>query len=687
MGRCARCCGWLSECLIRPDDPPAAHDIKRVGTPVFSVIAGVTLLLLLGDVSYGMSMSTISSALYFLGSLWFLSAAASNVVSAEMAIDSAMFVIAVAIFLNDFDLASGLRVRAWSLMVLLLDACLVVGRFRIPPIAVTVTLVYFVFERVEATVRVGLYEAARFGPREVVELCDCSSPPCSIDPISAFGNLAVIGFVFLLDFYLTRNFASSLRTQLATVRSAVDVAADVADALARYDIDEAESVIANGELPSQLYVSYMQLLQNLSSYKPYLPHSCLVQDEAPARQQRKSLVRFSQSHRTGGHRGSESGWRVEDVSLLRSVAGSNPFANSMETGHYKTNSSCPSRPPMSPTESDDASDLVGSLNSSFRAMGASGIRPMGGSITRRAPPRRKIVTLVCTNRVGYAGDGNDQYLEAAHAEWITKDVDHWCTAVQANKGVVDLVAGDRRYASYNARQPSEGHSVAALRTLFNFCPEDEGKESRFDRLETSSCAVSGHAVCGDFGCTSMMRFMTLGSAPSTLQPLERAAAAWKVRVLVDGDSFERTQFVWEGRLLGAVFSVKRNKTFRLYSMGQPKRGGQRSSQAPEEWMYELAKVDNGKWDEHNEALSKQIAACTRKKSPASAAPPLTSFEEGLMWGLHEVGFSKLTEDIRKPSVKAWEGLVEPAQDQTSPTAAGSECVSGNVDKGVEVVGD
>eukprot|EP00756_Hemistasia_phaeocysticola_P033923 Hpha_TRINITY_DN16493_c4_g1::TRINITY_DN16493_c4_g1_i1::g.159817::m.159817 len=73
-----------------------------------------------------------------------------------------------------------------------------------------------------------------------------------------------------------------MRLQVRRVEASVDVAAVVAAALARYDVDEAEQAIDKDEhLPHELAESYRRLVSNLRGYRAYLPHSCLVHEVTP----------------------------------------------------------------------------------------------------------------------------------------------------------------------------------------------------------------------------------------------------------------------------------------------------------------------------------------------------------------------------------------------------------------------
>eukprot|EP00756_Hemistasia_phaeocysticola_P038317 Hpha_TRINITY_DN16752_c0_g1::TRINITY_DN16752_c0_g1_i1::g.77997::m.77997 len=168
--------------------------------------------------------------------------------------------------------------RPWAYVVLLLDVSLVYSRDHIQPFIITFLLLYLTAESVESAHRYGLYDMGFWGTSvEESSWCYCASPPCTVPALSAFVNFVSVCTVFLLDFYLTRRFSTGMREQLVTVESSVRVAAEVAAALARYDVETAADAIhEQRHLPPGLESSYLRLLANLKLYRDYLPEELLV---------------------------------------------------------------------------------------------------------------------------------------------------------------------------------------------------------------------------------------------------------------------------------------------------------------------------------------------------------------------------------------------------------------------------
>eukprot|EP00756_Hemistasia_phaeocysticola_P017601 Hpha_TRINITY_DN15549_c0_g1::TRINITY_DN15549_c0_g1_i1::g.107175::m.107175 len=344
------------------------------------------------------------------------------------------------ILLDMYYVAQGLS-RQWSFIVLLLDMSLVFDRPRTVPYVLAFTLLWLVVDTCESSFRMGLYDLVYDSPTLI---CDCANPPCP-DPPPAVGNLVMSVVVLLIDFHLTRGFSRDLRLQLRRVNASVEVASKVTAALARYGVDDAEAaILGGGDLPDALAESFLQLLSNLRSYRAYLPHSCLVLNE-------------------NGPQADEEAQGSEHEDL--------------DVESYEEDSKTPPDTPKSERSSTSGSSLH--------------LVQKTTSVQLKAAARRSRVSLAAGNKIGYLS--SEDLSGPLNARWIAADVERWCAAVQAVHGVVDLIGGDRRYASFNARKGCGTHASAAIEVLAS---RGEG--------EWSGCVVTGQAVCGDFGSASVL---------------------------------------------------------------------------------------------------------------------------------------------------------------------------------------
>eukprot|EP00756_Hemistasia_phaeocysticola_P031727 Hpha_TRINITY_DN16371_c6_g5::TRINITY_DN16371_c6_g5_i1::g.58557::m.58557 len=190
----------------------------------------------------------------------------TNAVKLIYVVDTFLVACTVGILLHDLgEVTRSFPFRAWTILIVMLDVACVFKRDSVTRFAVPVILVYNAAVSVESFERFGLFEVGYWGTvREEVSQCSCASPPCSLSLISTFLQFGGISFVILADTYFTRGFASALQLQLRRMEASVDVVANVAAALVRYDVDEAAKAIDSGkDLPEELVVSFRRLLSNL----------------------------------------------------------------------------------------------------------------------------------------------------------------------------------------------------------------------------------------------------------------------------------------------------------------------------------------------------------------------------------------------------------------------------------------
>eukprot|EP00756_Hemistasia_phaeocysticola_P040336 Hpha_TRINITY_DN16859_c1_g11::TRINITY_DN16859_c1_g11_i1::g.152555::m.152555 len=274
----AKAC-WLrcSEWFVRKEDSVEDRYIKRAVTPLILCIAPLNTFFLWITLAEGSIRLAVVQCMWLAGYATFL---AGGMLRRDMRVvlDVLLLVMTVANILGDATNIADMRPRQWSFIVIFLDAALVFERRRTIPLMIGLTLAWLLVATTEFAFRFGLVEAARSVSSGV---CSCPSPPCEISMEDAYGGWLVSSIVVLIDFYLTSRFATERSLQLKRIGSSVEVAAEVAAALARYDVDGASDAIteAGGDLPEELADSYRLLLGNLLLYRPYLPAALFARAE------------------------------------------------------------------------------------------------------------------------------------------------------------------------------------------------------------------------------------------------------------------------------------------------------------------------------------------------------------------------------------------------------------------------
>eukprot|EP00756_Hemistasia_phaeocysticola_P001934 Hpha_TRINITY_DN11336_c0_g1::TRINITY_DN11336_c0_g1_i1::g.62977::m.62977 len=606
-------CKWLSECTVRESDSEEDALVKRVAFPLSVVMTVSGTLWALLYAAQTLWLYAITSAIGAVGCAGFVMGAKWHFVQPAKLADVTIIILTVVVCGLDAAAASLSRPREWMYVVLLLDLLLVCHRYHVTVIVVCTVLVYLAVERLEAMSRFGLYDLGYWGASTEDSACNCPSPPCSIDFVEAGAGYAPPAIVFVADFVLTRGFATGLRDQLRAVQSSVDVAANIAAALANYDVEGAASAIQSEEaLPKEMAEPFRMLVANLRSYKAYLPHSCLVR-EAEA-----SLSPSSHSSSVGREGTSSS---KDPVSVI-SPQGSNPKSNPRWSTGPKSNPRWSTGSLISDTWAQH--NRSKSRNASIMDRRESVVqRGMA-----RAKTRRVRGSLAAGNMTQYLSS-HDDLAGAEHREWMSEDVEAWCKATLLNKGVVDLVSGDRRCSSFNARVTCAEHANAAIHLLFS---RPEG---------STGAVVTGQAVCGDFGSHDMIRFMVLGAVSKSFYTVERVAAAWKTAVLIDNEAHGTASFHWEALLIGAVRVTKRDTSTKMSRLFNVTARKEELEHVEEEWMYRVGNMQPGKHAEENEAVEKRIKDIVAKFQSAPQAPCQSGPDspKDVLWNLEDVGLS------------------------------------------------
>ncbi|KAJ9450844.1 hypothetical protein DIPPA_14814 [Diplonema papillatum] len=198
----------------------------------------------------------------------------------------AMFVIQmlVMLFVMDVNLASLSMTRSWTFLVVVLDVLLVSKAPRWVSTSAAVSgVVGLCIVELELATRFGVMDLPGLPSYEkrTEKFCADPSRPACKEPPCATG---VIGFatsangivIFVVDFVSTRAFAESVEVEKQRIRRSISVAHHVAVLLAEFNLEAANAALSSSseDVPQGLLDAFGQLVANLESYRPYLPHSC-----------------------------------------------------------------------------------------------------------------------------------------------------------------------------------------------------------------------------------------------------------------------------------------------------------------------------------------------------------------------------------------------------------------------------
>eukprot|EP00756_Hemistasia_phaeocysticola_P046123 Hpha_TRINITY_DN19891_c0_g1::TRINITY_DN19891_c0_g1_i1::g.132080::m.132080 len=195
MQRVGECLRRYSECVVRSSDSEEDVRIKRVVTPIFTFVVIIlsynlyAALTVLGGNPF--LVAGVSLAIFALLSFFVCAVLGMHM---GIVIDCILVLLAVSNILVDAYNAAGLRPRSWSLVVIILDTALVLGRHSTITAVISMTLLWMFVASAESAFLFGVY--ARIA--SATPVCDCSDPPCAAGPSSAYSSMGVSTLVLLV---------------------------------------------------------------------------------------------------------------------------------------------------------------------------------------------------------------------------------------------------------------------------------------------------------------------------------------------------------------------------------------------------------------------------------------------------------------------------------------------------------
>eukprot|EP01062_Namystynia_karyoxenos_P043784 TRINITY_DN3206_c0_g2_i1.p1 TRINITY_DN3206_c0_g2~~TRINITY_DN3206_c0_g2_i1.p1 ORF type:complete len:745 (+),score=193.51 TRINITY_DN3206_c0_g2_i1:97-2235(+) len=519
------------------------------------------------------------------------------------------------VFLLDYWCLDFAKTSVWFLNVLVIDLLLTLGASRRSSEIVCAGTIVWTCGTTIVQAMLGEYEA----------------------PGWAVGYWMLTGLVLATDFHCTRTFAESMRQQKAMVDAAICVSEQAAVCLSRYEVEEARMVVEgpDGEgLPDTLRDAYRLLVHNLETYKAYLPQSCLQRQGAEEHSSAPSPTprapspvdddglsdllsetqRSVDSHRVyptselaRGYPTSElctvvsSGLELPRRQSGRSVRASPALPITASSGTAGGPGTASSRRSSGPPHSALAlSTGAGQQHDSPHTPRSEASRASSrldrltslGAIS--TPPVGKVASLIAANRIAFLKHVSAHDPEAVAAA-VSRDMSAFALCTAATRGVIDLVSGDHRFASFGAAGRCPSHRAAAVQCVWQYA----GHAPLFPDCGVAASVCCGQLLCGDFGGSEVRRFMLIGGLPCALAALERLASSWAAPCVIDHKVHNEVGTAWTCRLRDRVLFPKRApEPFLVWEVVAPPPASQ-----GQEWMYELQQHQNANpWALYNKAL-------------------------------------------------------------------------------------
>eukprot|EP01062_Namystynia_karyoxenos_P067995 TRINITY_DN6216_c0_g1_i1.p1 TRINITY_DN6216_c0_g1~~TRINITY_DN6216_c0_g1_i1.p1 ORF type:complete len:799 (+),score=186.08 TRINITY_DN6216_c0_g1_i1:86-2398(+) len=558
-----------------------------------------------------------------------------------------LLALAAAVICDDWGSAARGQGDAWPLGMVVVDVLLALGARRCTVLGVVgaVTL-WLVLRSAEDLFRLGLWDwPYRTGTARPAWLEAHRSGEALIAASCALSRL----IPFLANFVIVRSYVDSLRRSES-------VSQRMAELLGAYDLGAARELLLSPhsrDLTVGMRLALARLLQNLASYKAFLPQSCLV---------------------VGGSEAADYGGEADEVtrdmsegSCRTSPSPSPRFADANRCVHMVHDADTSLAPSLVPPDSFGSfpmggaasalSDMLAhssqSRRSSLQSAGKSSrlaMSPMDaplflrnqnslgsgpstlGPVPGEAPElKRKPVTLVVSNLRGYLRalqQSSNMEMASFHHQLTAKLV----VRVGSARGLIDAVSGDRMTASLNAARTVASHRLGGLRLAWELAsslqvvhrsgsavhvfaqrkrrsssPTHRGRASMLAlQADESDCTLhasvaSGDVACGVLGSESLRRYQYVGPAAAWVHIQERLATRWGAAVVLNEVVKADSEAHFLFRLREMVDLAKPSY------QGAPPHAvweavHQWSEQEHQEWMYQLAERDEANpWKAYNHA--------------------------------------------------------------------------------------
>ena len=433
--------------------------------------------------------------------------------------------------------------RQWPVFVLLVDVLLVSEAPSSISLGVVALCCFWILlTSVESTIRFGLYDARiqgspSFETRNAI--CSCSTLPCPLDIGPALGTLTSASLIFVVDFMCTRGFAAAVLEEKNNILASIDAANLIAGSLSRFDLETAAEQLNNAVIPAELKMSFSCILQNLRSYRPYLPQSCF-----------------------------------RDSSSEEEVEEDNP----------------------------DHSCGSGSGNSGSSSTALSGSQKSRISIVNlRRPFESRVVSLLVANvrNSVLVFQSSNEHFSSLVSVLVTTISD----IINKNKGNFDLFLGDRVFANFGATRMFSSHADSCISAAERIVKEAKTILTPFHQyagdtpLSMNVGMGCGRLACGDLGSDNSMRFSVIGRHSHLVVVVERAGSLLGIDLVCESGMHRLVKTTYEIRVCFQAFLY--NDELELLYEIIPTSGDVEVS----EWMYQLENSGAGKWDIYNKIAS------------------------------------------------------------------------------------
>eukprot|EP01065_Artemidia_motanka_P031879 TRINITY_DN3872_c1_g1_i1.p1 TRINITY_DN3872_c1_g1~~TRINITY_DN3872_c1_g1_i1.p1 ORF type:complete len:779 (+),score=126.66 TRINITY_DN3872_c1_g1_i1:76-2412(+) len=465
--------------------------------------------------------------------------------------------------------------------------------------------------------------------------------------------LRLVPVAFIINFM--QGFSRGLKVEQDRTRASITAAEAITRDLQGYDVLSAAQKVQEcaDRLPLGLLKAFQGLLDNLNSYKPFLPHSCLPHscDETEDEFEEGSPYSgFSSRVKNGGTPVSNK----EKLNLSLATPAASAISPPVESLSASRNKSVGSQ------ESRHSS-------ASFRGSGIAGPGSSSCSILGVDLRRRNLSIIVgnLRNFLVIVRQSHIDQIHQLHCDLLALVV----YRVQGARGTTDGMSGDRFTASLNGARSVGGHQLRAAQVAWGLTQPDltgllqgasaestlktrssgllgqclrldwhrvrkDDDHRRWSGMSAASTAkakseddvqqirpplvlddvsictgvCSGEVLVGNVGCEVFRRFCFVGASATWAHAFERCSTRWRARVIVNGSVKADTDGHFFARLREQIVICKPGHSgLRPQRAWELDRANVDNSE-PGEWMYQYDHmVQSDPWVHYNRAKEAHIA--------------------------------------------------------------------------------
>ncbi|KAJ9472400.1 Adenylate cyclase [Diplonema papillatum] len=268
---------FLLSPVLSDNDTPVVRVRKYVMVPILLANALVGLFFFAKHLESGQLPLLIFNLIRMVATTFVLGHTVVTKDIPDLVAEGSAVVVGIVFFIGSDFLSFG-EYGTWAFLFLVMDAThLTFCRPAVTWGLCTVGVLYLIVKTIEEGPGLGIYDAV---PASWVE----GAPPAQKGTTWMAYRFMTVPLVFLVDSFLTKMFVDGMRQEQAKATRHALMAKNIAAALAKFDLDKAERLVATSTIQhdDDMRAAFVSLLASLRVYRPYLPDALFTAHHSPS---------------------------------------------------------------------------------------------------------------------------------------------------------------------------------------------------------------------------------------------------------------------------------------------------------------------------------------------------------------------------------------------------------------------